>query len=1691
MSSPVGASQLSPFVRGTTNPAVYYLQNGTARLVPDAATLTYMSAGQQVRTLSDADMAALPKGVPLPSRTDSTLLIESVSAATQAGLAFLMQGGLKRRIPDAQTVAAIENGGVQSHLVSPADAATIPDGTPMPSRADGTVYQGTGGTFAYLVQKTLKCAVPDATTLRDAGHDPSTALPISAPDLAAIPNGNPLPSTSKFLHPPSAQVPLLLLPVRLETAFSGNELWVRIFPDTVHANSFEAALTDDEASARAQFLAIASSDTSARKAAFAALVRQFGTARAAYLSSGDATTATKAADWTIAPFTNLLPNAGSCSDTTARRRHRYWRSAARSRIRSRSGRRRTDRGQRVTLVSRGFGTSTRRSRPAWGFASRCRQARRRVTTSWSCWACAARSRPPTQVLVSRRSCRRIITVTGWHCCRAMPRRTTPRRLPRRIPQPTRITTPSSRSSKDRRSAPSTDRGRRPAARALGIDPATFAHVSGANGGGDEQAAAMNAALWPATWGYYLEQLVTGSVPNPDTTQPAVRDHFAAYVRARGHYPALMAGRQPYGVLPVCWSAQWAALQSDPVQTQLAPLLAKVRATWENSVTNVPRLTGASDAEAALVAVLGMTPSSVSYAARGMIGPEYAFTFFNFANTELDTTWWAALAKKTAPDAAMIGGALPASRLANATYIREPRSLGSELVADAPLAGQPAPAYVAQLAAMGWQALRDATAPQTPAPLFFYLLRYAALRAYVDAAFDLLLAANGAQPAERIEAELVGFDATRPDAWSVLERTLPGRGAVGTVLDGLKQDPSVPAFAAFWKAFGALATFSAADLDAATREVFDLASYRLDSWISSLAESRLDHTRAANPNGGIVIGGYGWLENVRSATTPPASTGYVHAPSVDRAVSAAVLRSGYLAHAGDAGRPFALDLSSQRVRLGLHLLAGMRAGQSLGALLGYRFERALHEAGLDRFIDAFRAVAPSGAANALDVVDGLALVRGFQTSATFWSAAGLPASGTPERTSATAVLETVANAVDAVADLSLAESVHQLTRGNTLRAGAALDTIARGDGPPPDIDFVDTPRSGIASTYRVLSLALETTATGWASTPRAAAEPRLNSWAAALLGDPSRVRLRVAFAATPSPVTAEFGFNELNLAPLDVLALPEAANGGSDLVARILAAAGAHRPTGVTADAAPSLVSERNPAWTAQTIGLGEWLVLAQATARVVNGARALGPPDFAGPNDTPVAVDTAELQARADAAESQVRAASTALAQSPVTAAALLGAAAFGVSGAIPATDATAWPAQAAAALADLTARTAALDALANGFNRSTAAADMQVVQDISRLRATFGSSFVVLPAFAAAATASFAQLWANSASLQGGDAFASTRFLQRAARVRAGLARMDAAMLLAESLAGAPFALPSVAQLPAVAGDRWGGLDTAPPPTNSTLSLVAWTPGAQPAGAQIAGLLIDEWIDVVPATTQTTGVALDYPDPGARAPQAILLAVAPDTFPEWTLESVEGSVLEALDLAKIRGVDPDALGALGHYLPALYFPYNATNRDSRRTVDRFHRGARRGAGGDWLMASITTWNRIEPRARSGDLSEGLAARAHDPLWLLCRQWQVGEFAGHDGGSPILASFSSSTTALDRCATGTGAAGAYDGSTRSRRSSNARPCGRRQRAATCGKPRRRACSSPGCSRTRMSRRRSRRPTSPRIRSAHRPATRRR
>jgi hypothetical protein len=54
------------------------------------------------------------------------------------------------------------------------------------------------------------------------------------------------------------------------------------------------------------------------------------------------------------------------------------------------------------------------------------------------------------------------------------------------------------------------------------------------------------------------------------------------------------------------------------------------------------------------------------------------------------------------------------------------------------------------------------------------------------------------------------------------------------------------------------------------------------------------------------------------------------------------------------------------------------------------------------------------------------------------------------------------------------------------------------------------------------------------------------------------------------------------------------------------------------------------------------------------------------------------------------------------------------------------------------------------------------------------------------------------------------------------------------------------------------------------------------------------------------------------------------------------------------------------------------------------------------LAISMTppAFTRLEPQSVSGDPAPGLEARVHDPLWLLARQWQLGEFHGDDAGTP-------------------------------------------------------------------------------------------
>ena len=775
-----------------------------------------------------------------------------------------------------------------------------------------------------------------------------------------------------------------------------------------------------------------------------------------------------------------------------------------------------------------------------------------------------------------------------------------------------------------------------------------------------------------------------------------------------------------------------------------------------------------------------------------------------------------------------------------------------------------------------------------------------------------------------------------------------------------------------------------------RGTLDVCSHRLDAWITSLATKRLTAMRQAHATG-VYLGAYGWVENLRPApqgtllpappgenapvTRVPGNSGFTHAPSLTQAATVAVLRNGHLTHARTDKRDLlAIDLSSERARLADTLLSGVRAGQPLGALLGYRFERGLHENHpgllLDQFIDRCRTLAPltatrlDAAGTAIDnvaigpVVDGLKLFRQWQNEgeATFLRKLGLWDANKPEQASAVrAEVLALGDAIDAVSDALLAESVHHVVRGNPTRAAATLEALERGAAPPPELEVLRTPRTGTTLTYREIVLfgATPLVATGgWTVSSafgfRANAEPHLNGWAGRLLGPSSVVRM-VVEALDPATGavldTRDMRLNELPLNPLDMVYMPDTDGiAASELEQRILYHI-RRKPGGFTATATLRINPARQPAWPTRDVSLEEFLELTRTVRRLLTGARALQPQDLAWDNTAAAATtDIAELQLRSQRAFEGLREVRTRLqlfiatptvARLETLRGNLMQASHFGLSGAIPqalgATDADmqALVAQARAVEREAADRLAPVAAINQALSAPDISAETRQELCLARLRAVFGANFVVLPRFTPSNAAELASAFAASTALQGGDPLAVVTWHQRAARVSDGVARFDDAMRYAEALSTGEALNLQVAQLPYNAEDRWIGLprtgDT--PLPGGRLSLIAHLPAALNTAQPLAGLWLDELLEVAPNDHETTGVVFQYDQPNAAAPQAILLAVPPDpAAPQWTAQSLAQVLWETMDLTRIRAVGPEALGELRQYLPALYFAFNMRN---------------------------------------------------------------------------------------------------------------------------------------------------------------------
>jgi hypothetical protein len=1071
------------------------------------------------------------------------------------------------------------------------------------------------------------------------------------------------------------------------------------------------------------------------------------------------------------------------------------------------------------------------------------------------------------------------------------------------------------------------------AAAWSIDPMVLGPLDGAAGRELDEARVMGRALFEATWGSYLRQQAQ---PGFDVNLlPQVYAHVTSFVRGGGPLPVIRLGRQPYGIAPIMARGAWAPVTESAFEQWLANFLPGIRPLWTSGIGNAPS-----------------GPDLFAY--------EPVSTHVRLRTTNMS----AAVSYMIAMNDAVVSGSPEANRraiLAEVGFTNVTPSVFTQLYPR-----NAADLWLPMSADHDTEFNILAPAPKDANSVLGLLLRNSALRIAANATNEFaglgsgqlvlqvarttpaLPIANLPAAAGRAAGVLSGFTAETTVVTPASQAAGPGKDVTGTTFtinDRLADIVGNPvkfvpdygryfnsdALAAFRDALSAITGISTDRRAVLTGAIIDCASHRYDAWVTSLATARLAGMQSVKR--GNQIGAWGAVRGIqrRPLTTVPASNtipdgtvtdpsggGFVMAPSPRQASTAGVLRAAWRAHGGASGgalAPFATGLTSTAVRRALTIAEGMRNGQQLGALLGYLLERGIHDTSgvngieIDWVVFELRRQyplkvdtidnAPQASAQRL-VADGWKLAQlETKTPAAVVAAipaptgAGQPTFGPAEKNALQSVVTDVVNALDAFADLGLAESMYQLAGANLERAAAATDMISRAASPPDVFESAATPRGGRGIEQRlIVTFAAGTRPPGYASdTPRARLAPAADAFVARRLGDLGQIRVRLLNdrgAQIAAPTLASLGLSALDIAALDLstenvmlqsldspTTMPGAPNSnpGRQGVARLLLAAGHAGAATVGFD----LTLDAD---------LLDLLDHAAAWQHALAGRR-------------PLSADTFVARAQLDAPSGVSALAATVASLAQELGSALPAALkAWGIGG----PDAT-------AARQTATDRVAAAAAISDPVKAAGALLGGPAVVE---------GSLSTLPTDIVAAVG-------NQQAVLGPRQGVIARWLQDSARVRPAAASLNDA-LLRDDLAGRASiaswaaqtpATPYVASADAASARRWVGLPF-PAALDDAPVTSAVLVGDDVSGA-VTGIELDAWTEVIPNAAGAGAVTANLTAPDARAPNVILLAVPPDTSKPWTTEALLSVVDEAVELADCRMVDLDATRRVPALLPAVY----------------------------------------------------------------------------------------------------------------------------------------------------------------------------
>jgi len=179
-------------LQGTGDPAIYIMENGKRRWIPDVTTFNLMGLNSaMITSVTKADIDGIPVGEQIPVNFNPKIqLLENVLYQVPGDpTVYIVLNKTFRAIPDPETLGLMGYTFGQIQPITAADFGSLQKGTAMASRKQNATVQAAGKPEVYLMDSGIRRLIPDAETFAALQLEKGKIQVISGVDLNMIPSG--------------------------------------------------------------------------------------------------------------------------------------------------------------------------------------------------------------------------------------------------------------------------------------------------------------------------------------------------------------------------------------------------------------------------------------------------------------------------------------------------------------------------------------------------------------------------------------------------------------------------------------------------------------------------------------------------------------------------------------------------------------------------------------------------------------------------------------------------------------------------------------------------------------------------------------------------------------------------------------------------------------------------------------------------------------------------------------------------------------------------------------------------------------------------------------------------------------------------------------------------------------------------------------------------------------------------------------------------------------------------------------------------------------------------------------------------------------------------------------------------------------------------------------------------------------